>query len=50
MENGIISNMKRRSNIKNCMLQLASCYESSRGVPQDYAKAREWRAKALEVI
>ena len=35
---------------KNCMRQLASCYESGRGVPQDYAKAREWRAKVMEVI
>ena len=50
MENGIITNMKRRSNIKNCMRQLASCYESGRGVPKDFAKAREWRSKAMEII
>ena len=34
----------------NCMRQLASCYESGCGVPQDFAKAREWRAKALGII
>ena len=34
---------------RNCMIQLASCYESGRGVPQDYAKAREWRGRALGV-
>ena len=34
----------------NCMRQLASCYESGCGVPQDFAKAREWRAKALVII
>ena len=35
---------------KNCMRQLASCYESGRGVPKDFTKAREWRAKALGSI
>lgn len=34
----------------NCMRQLASCYESGCGVPKDFAKAREWRAKALGII
>ena len=34
----------------NCMRQLASCYESGCGVPQDFAKAREWWAKALRII
>ena len=34
----------------NCMRQLASCYESGCGVPQNLSKAREWRAKALEII
>ena len=34
----------------NCMRQLASCYESGCGVPQDLSKAREWRAKALGII
>ena len=34
----------------NCMRQLASCYESGRGIPRDFAKAREWRAKALGII
>ena len=34
----------------NCMRQLASCYESGCGVPQDFDKAREWRAKALGII
>lgn len=32
----------------NCMRQLASCYESGCGVPQDFAKAHEWRAKGIE--
>jgi TPR repeat protein len=39
MGNGIIIDMKRRSNIKNCMRQFALCYESGRGVPKDFAKA-----------
>lgn len=30
----------------NCMRQLASCYESGCGIPKDFTKAREWRAKA----
>ena len=34
----------------NCMRQLASCYESGCGVPQDMSKAREWRAKAMGII
>lgn len=34
----------------NCMRQLASCYESGCGVPQDFAMAREWRAKANEIV
>ena len=34
----------------NRMRQLASCYESGCGVPQDFDKAREWRAKALGII
>lgn len=34
----------------NNMRQLASCYASGRGVPQNQSKAREWRAKALEII
>ena len=34
----------------NCMRQLASCYESGCGVPQGFAKAREWRAKAIGII
>ena len=34
----------------NCMRQLASCYETGCGVPQDLSKAREWRAKALGII
>lgn len=34
----------------NCMRQLASCYESGRGVPHDLSKAHEWRAKALGII
>ena len=34
----------------NCMRQLASCYESGCGVPQDFVKAREGRAKALGII
>ena len=34
----------------NCMRQLASCYESGCGVPQDLSKAREWRAKAWGII
>ena len=35
---------------RNCMIQLASCYESGCGIPKDFAKAREWRAKTLGVI
>ena len=34
----------------NNMHQLASCYESGHGVPQDLSKAREWRAKTLGII
>ncbi len=34
----------------NNMRQLASCYGSGSGVPQNQSKAREWRAKALGII
>ena len=33
-----------------CMRQIASCYETGCGVPQNLSKAREWRAKALGII
>lgn len=33
-----------------CMRQIASCYETGCGVPQDLSKAREWRGKALGII
>ena len=32
-----------------CLLQMASCYEGGHGVPQDFAKARELRARASEL-
>ena len=32
-----------------CLLQMASCYESGHGVPQDFAKASELRARASEL-
>ena len=31
------------------LLQMASCYEGGHGVPQDFAKARELRARASEL-
>lgn len=32
-----------------CLLQMASCHEGGRGVPQDFAKARELRTRASEL-
>ncbi len=42
--------IKKAADNANNMRQLASCYESGCGVPQDLSKAREWRAKVLGII
>ena len=45
-----LAEIKKAADNANNMRQLASCYESGRGVPQDLSKTREWRAKELGII